>query len=119
MGLGALVAYMTVNKTDRRKVITGYQAGRATFSRAYESEADVLGSIYAYRAGYSPRGLATFFDHQSSGINVSPWLIDHPFDSQRKARVLGVADHLTDGKSTSDLISIAVLKTLQDVENAH
>lgn len=120
MGLGALVAAATVSRDDRSKVADGYQRGRATFSREYESEADVLGVVYSRRAGFSPRGLANFFDRQAaanSTYGVSPWLIDHPFDYERRGRILAVVDHLENGSQLSDPISATVLHTLDVVES--
>lgn len=120
MGLSALVASVTVDKGDRHKVADGYQRGRATFSREYESEADALGALYARRAGFNARGLAYFFDRQASAnssIGVSPWLIDHPFDSERRTRILAVVDHLENGSQMFDPISTTVLNTLERVED--
>jgi predicted Zn-dependent protease len=98
----------------------GFQAGRATFSREYESEADILGAVYAHRAGFSARGLANFFDRQAAtnaGTQASPWLIDHPFDLDRRARVLDVAGSIEYGSAVSDPIATTALQTLNTVEN--
>lgn len=120
MGLGALVAYVTVNRNDRHQVADGFRGGRATFSREYESEADILGTIYARRAGYSGRGLANFFDRHAAttgGTQISPWLIDHPFDLERRARVLAVLDNFENGSPLYDPISTKALQTLGTVED--
>ena len=57
------------------------------YSRAYEREADILGAVYTYRAGYDPRGLNRFFEKmskQGGGIptNLS-FLSTHPSDPSR------------------------------------
>ncbi len=56
------------------------------YSRAYEREADVLGAVYTYRAGYDPKGLNRFFEKMSSvgGIPASlSFLSSHPSDPSR------------------------------------
>lgn len=62
IGLGSFVASRIAKGEDRNKVADGHAAANATFSREYESEADTLGTLFAMRAGYKPRGLVTFFD---------------------------------------------------------
>ena len=43
-------------------VTLGAVAGLNTYSREHEREADILGAIYTYRAGYDPSRFADFFE---------------------------------------------------------
>ncbi len=63
-------------------------AGVLHYSRKHELEADRLGIRYAYRAGYDPNGMVTFFEklealqkHEPSLIEV--WFSTHPPTSER------------------------------------
>ncbi len=63
-------------------------AGVLHYSRKHELEADRLGICYAYRAGYDPNGMVTFFEklqalqkHEPSLIEV--WFSTHPPTSER------------------------------------
>lgn len=67
IGLGSLAAGALTKGDDRKKVAEGHSAANATFSREHETEADILGALYAVRAGYKARGIATFFDEQMAG----------------------------------------------------
>lgn len=114
-GLGALVGYLKDRNPGK-----GFQAARNTFSRVHESEADVLGAVYAQRAGFNPRGLANFFDRQAithARVSHNPWLLDHPFDQERRTRVLDVAQARASGTRASDPIAAKVLETLREAES--
>ncbi len=61
-------------------------------TRKREAEADHLGATYAWKAGYNPRGLATFFDKlaQERGrkqTRLDKFFSDHPNDADRIAAV--------------------------------
>jgi hypothetical protein len=67
-------------------------------TRKREAEADRVGAQYALRAGYDPRGLASFFGklkaaggHESRRIDVL--FSDHPSDDQRIASVGEMIDY--------------------------
>lgn len=114
-GLGALVGYL-----KDRKPGLGFQAARNTFSRVHESEADVLGAVYAQRAGFNSRGLANFFDHQAvahTSASRNPWVLDHPLDPERRTRILDVTQALTSGTRASDPVGAKVLDTLREAES--
>jgi predicted Zn-dependent protease len=74
-------------------------------SREMESEADLLGSQILARAGYDPRGMASFFrtiDRAGGnrGLTAS-WLSSHPAPSRRVDRVHREAATLAVGSSRS------------------
>ncbi len=61
------------------------------YSRTDESQADAVGAVILYRAGYDPRALAQFFETLSaeSGSNGGPqFLSDHPNPGNRQEAIL-------------------------------
>ena len=73
----------------------GVQIGAGTlmlkYSRSDESQADAVGSMILYRAGYDPRALAQFFETLSaeSGSSGGPqFLSDHPNPGNRQEAIL-------------------------------
>jgi predicted Zn-dependent protease len=59
-----------------------------TFSRAFESEADLLGLQYLYKAGYDPAGVLDMFEkiqalNRSKPGRVSRFFSDHPVTADR------------------------------------
>ena len=60
------------------------------YSRADETQADVLGTQVLYDAGYDPRAMAQFFEKlqaENKGKNPPQFLSDHPNPGNRIARV--------------------------------
>jgi beta-barrel assembly-enhancing protease len=60
------------------------------YSRADETQADVLGTQALYDAGYDPRAMAQFFEKleaETKGKNPPQFLSDHPNPENRIARV--------------------------------
>lgn len=56
------------------------------YDRRAESEADLLGAQYLWRAGWDPEGIARFFevlDRQGGGASVPGWLSTHPTHERR------------------------------------
>lgn len=59
------------------------------FSRADESQADAVGAIMLYKAGYNPKAMADFFNilSQEGGGNPPQLLSDHPNPGNREAAI--------------------------------
>lgn len=59
------------------------------YSRADESQADQVGAILMYKAGYDPLALAQFFERleQQGGANGPNFLSDHPNPGNRVAAI--------------------------------
>ncbi|MGH9947624.1 MAG: M48 family metallopeptidase [Pyrinomonadaceae bacterium] len=76
---------------------TGAQAGalaaaawQTKYSRAYESDADILGARIMADAGYDPRDLANMFrtiEAQSEGSRAPEWLSSHPDPGNRYQKI--------------------------------
>jgi hypothetical protein len=76
----------------------GIQIGAGTlmlkYSRADESQADAVGAMILYRAGYNPQALADFFSRlaEESGGNGGPqFLSDHPNPGNREQAIRNLA----------------------------
>ena len=70
----------------------GIQLGAGTlslkYSRADEAQADAVGAIIAYRAGYNPKGMADFFQKlEAQGGSGPQFLSDHPNPGNREASI--------------------------------
>src|SRR5437762_2332344 len=71
----------------------GIQVGAGTlmmkYSRADEAQADAVGSIIMYKAGYDPKALADFFQklEQEGGGGGPQFLSDHPNPGNRQAAI--------------------------------
>ena len=59
------------------------------YSRSDESQADALGAVILYRAGYNPQALANFFKTlETEGGKTPPqWLSDHPNPGNREQAI--------------------------------
>ncbi len=71
---------------------TGAQIGARTHSKEFELEADALGTIIAYRAGYDPRRGAEFFSRIPDPGDR--FLASHPPNAERRAIVLRTYEQL-------------------------
>jgi Zn-dependent protease with chaperone function len=59
------------------------------YSRADEAQADAVGAIIMYKAGYDPRALAAFFETISAEGSQGPqFLSDHPNPGNREQAIL-------------------------------
>jgi len=71
----------------------GIQLGAGTlmmkYSRGDEAQADAIGAIILYRAGYNPRALANFFEklERQGGGGGPQFLSDHPNPGNRQAAI--------------------------------
>jgi Zn-dependent protease with chaperone function len=71
----------------------GIQLGAGTllmkYSRDDEAQADAVGAIIMYKAGYNPRALADFFQklERQEGSGGPQFLSDHPNPGNRQARI--------------------------------
>jgi predicted Zn-dependent protease len=65
------------------------QSMQIAFTRENEVEADSVGTVFMVRAGYDPRGMASFFDRllaqreSRPGFQIPPYLYSHPRTEQR------------------------------------
>ena len=78
----------------------GIQIGAGTlllkYSRTDESQADAVGAMIMYRAGYNPQALADFFSRlaEESGSNGGPqFLSDHPNPGNREQAIRNEAQN--------------------------
>ncbi len=74
----------------------GAMAWMTKYSRAYETQADILGSQIMADAGYDPQDLANVFKTiQAESKNSTPqWLSSHPDPGNRYQRISEEASHL-------------------------
>ena len=74
----------------------GFGAGALRYSRAYETQADILGAQVLARAGYDPREMANMFktiEAQGGGGGVE-WLSSHPNPGNRYNAIINEAKSL-------------------------
>ena len=71
---------------------TGIQMGAQglmlKYSRGDESQADAVGAMILYKAGYNPQAMADFFKTlESQGGTPPQWLSDHPNPGNREQAI--------------------------------
>ena len=90
-GLGQILGSMIGGVGGAVASIGGQMVGgmwSMKYSRADEAQADAVGAIIAYKAGYNPRSLAEFFQKlESQGGSPPQFLSDHPSPGNRVAAV--------------------------------
>ena len=97
-GLGQILGSMIGGVGGAAAAIGGQLGGgllSLRYSRADEAQADAVGAIIMYRAGYDPRALARFFERLQSqaGSNGGPqFLSDHPNPGNRQEAILNEVD---------------------------
>jgi len=79
----------------RRAQSVGAEIGRRIFSKAFELEADALGTVIAFRAGYDPARGAAYFQRLPDPGDV--FLGTHPPNAERVATVRRVLGQLRRG----------------------
>ena len=86
--LGAVVGGGTAGTLARLGMQIGAGAISLKYSRNDEAQADAVGAIIMYKAGYDPRALAQFFEKlESEGSSGPQFLSDHPNPGNRSAAI--------------------------------
>jgi hypothetical protein len=82
--VGGMAAEM-VTELERLGIQVGRQGLVVKYSREDESEADAVGAVMLYKAGYRPRAMVRFFNSVEStgGRGARQWLRDHPDPGNR------------------------------------
>ena len=90
-GLGQILGSMIGGVGGAVASIGGQMVGgmwSMKYSRADEAQADAVGAVIAYKAGYNPRSLAEFFQKlEAQGGSQPQFLSDHPNPGNRVAAV--------------------------------
>ncbi len=96
-GLGQVLGSMIGGVGGAVAAIGGQLGGgllSMKFSRADEAQADAVGAMIMYRAGYDPRALARFFERleTQTGRGGPQFLSDHPNPGNRQEAILNEVD---------------------------
>src|SRR5215831_1109981 len=67
----------------------GAQGVMMKYSRGDESQADAVGAVILYKAGYNPQGMADFFKMMAAQGGEAPpqWLSSHPNPGNRQVAI--------------------------------
>lgn len=87
--LGAVLPGSTAGDLARLGIQIGAGSVLLKYSRKDEAQADAVGAIIAYKAGYNPRALADFFKklEQQGGAGGPQFLSDHPNPGNREQAI--------------------------------
>lgn len=87
--LGATVGGGLVGQLGQMGIQMGAQGMMLKYSRADEAQADAVGAIIMYKAGYNPQAMADFFKTLESQNTGAPpqWLSDHPDPGNRETAI--------------------------------
>jgi hypothetical protein len=79
----------TVGQLGEMGIQMGAQGLTLKYSRSDEAQADAVGAIILYKAGYNPQALADFFKAlETQGGQLPPqWLSDHPNPGNREQAI--------------------------------
>jgi hypothetical protein len=78
----------TVAELGQAGIQMGAQGLMLKYSRTDEAQADAVGAIILYKAGYNPQALADFFKTlESQGGQPPQWLSDHPNPGNREQSI--------------------------------
>ena len=79
----------TVGELGQMGLQIGAQGLMLKYSRSDESQADAVGTIILYKAGYNPQAMANFFKTlETEGGQTPPqWLSDHPNPGNREQAI--------------------------------
>lgn len=90
-GLGALAGAILGSRVPILGAAAQIGAGALSmkFSRKDESQADEVGAILMWKAGYNPQAMADFFQklEQEGGASGPQWLSDHPNPGNRQEAI--------------------------------
>jgi len=87
--LGATAGGGVVGELAQAGMQFGAQGLMLKYSRTDEAQADAVGAVILYKAGYNPQALADFFKTlESQGGGTPPqWLSDHPNPGNREQAI--------------------------------
>jgi Zn-dependent protease with chaperone function len=86
--LGAIMPGNTIGNIARMGIQLGGGLLSLKYSRGDEAQADAVGAIIMYRAGYNPKALADFFQKlEQQGGNSAQILSDHPNPGNREEAI--------------------------------
>ncbi|HZQ71025.1 MAG TPA: M48 family metalloprotease [Terriglobales bacterium] len=87
--LGGIFGGSTLGNLARLGIQVGAGAVLMKYSRGDEAQADAVGAIMMYKAGYNPRAMAEFFQklEEQGGPGGPQFLSDHPNPGNRVAAV--------------------------------
>ncbi|HXY11143.1 MAG TPA: M48 family metallopeptidase [Terriglobales bacterium] len=78
----------TVGALGQQGIQMGAQGLMLKYSRTDEAQADAVGAVILYKAGYNPQALADFFKTlEAQGGNPPQWLSDHPNPGNREQAI--------------------------------
>ena len=78
----------TIGQLGQMGIQFGAQGLMLKYSRSDESQADAVGAMILYKAGYNPQAMAEFFKTlESQGQAPPQWLSDHPNPGNREQAI--------------------------------
>ena len=88
IALGSTVGGV-VGELGQMGIQMGAQGMMLKYSRGDESQADAVGAMILYKAGYNPQALADFFKtlQEEGGQTPPQWLSDHPNPGNREQAI--------------------------------
>ncbi len=94
--LGAILGGGVAGALGRTAIAVGANAYFLKYSRNDESEADHVGALLMYQAGYNPQALADFFRklEQEGGSRGPQFLSDHPDPGNRAQAIAAIIRQL-------------------------
>jgi len=87
---GQIAGKSTLGKIIGAGAAFGANLTLMKYSRAAESEADLMGTQILYDSGYAPQAMAEFFDklaREHKGSKAEQWFSNHPIPENRVAKV--------------------------------
>ena len=120
--LGGLLAAEISDERETQNLIMNLAFAGTNFwvmggTRKREAEADRLGAQYAMRAGYDPRGLASFFEkmkaHGGTASRLDVLMSDHPSDDARIRNVTEMWDYFLPSTDRQLVTSSAEYKAMK------
>ncbi len=86
--LGAITGGSMLGQLAQAGIQFGAQGIILKYSRSDEAQADAIGAIIMYKAGYNPKELANFFKTlEAQGAGVPQFLSDHPDPGNREQAI--------------------------------